>query len=69
MQIRKIIQERIRGGIGGTKVDGDVNASIAANVGERGAVTRVSSTSGSGSGDDSGTSEHRHDTARNRGRR
>jgi hypothetical protein len=45
MNVRKIIQERIRGAIGGAKVDGDVNAVVAANVGERGAVTKVSSSS------------------------
>jgi hypothetical protein len=45
MNFRKVIKDRIRGSIGGTRVDGDVNAVVAANVGERGAVTKVSSTS------------------------
>jgi hypothetical protein len=44
MNIRKAIQERIRRSSGGVKVDSDVNAVVAANVGERGAVTHVSST-------------------------
>ena len=43
MQIRKIIQRRIRKHGNGVDVVGDVNAAIAANVGERGAHTRTSS--------------------------
>jgi hypothetical protein len=43
MQIRKIIQRRIRKRGNGVDVVGDVNAAIAANVGERGAHTRTSS--------------------------
>ena len=43
MQIRKLIERRIRHRSGGTTIDADVNASIAANVGESGAVTKVSS--------------------------
>ena len=44
MQIRKLIERRIRRSSGGSTVDSDVNAVIAANVGERGTVTHVSST-------------------------
>jgi hypothetical protein len=44
MNIRKLIQERIRRSGGGVRVDSDVNAVVAANVGEQGAVTHVSST-------------------------
>jgi hypothetical protein len=44
MNIRKLIQERIRRSSGGVQVESDVNAVVAANVGERGAVTHVSST-------------------------
>jgi hypothetical protein len=43
MQIRKLIERRIRHKAGGVNVDSDVNATIAANVGERGAVTKASS--------------------------
>lgn len=43
MQIRKLIERRIRQRTGGTNVDADVNATIAANIGESGAVTKVSS--------------------------
>jgi len=50
MDIRKIIQKRIRRTAGGTTFASDVNASVAANVGERGAVTRVSSTQRAESG-------------------
>ena len=42
MQIRKIIQRRIRKHGNGVDVIGDVNAAIAANVGERGAHTSTS---------------------------
>lgn len=42
MQIRKIIQRRIRKHGNGVDVVGDVNAAIAANVGEHGAHTRTS---------------------------
>jgi hypothetical protein len=45
MQIRKIIQRRIRGGSGGVDVVGDVNAAIAANVDEPFSTTHVSSRS------------------------
>jgi hypothetical protein len=56
MNVRKIIQKRLRGAAGGTRFESDVNATIAANVGERGAVTRVSSTQRAQS-----TSESRRD--------
>jgi hypothetical protein len=44
MQIRKLIERRIRHAGRGINVDSDVNAVVAANVGEQGAVTHVSST-------------------------
>ena len=43
MQIKKIIQRRIRKHGNGVDVVADVNAAIAANVGERGAHTSASS--------------------------
>ena len=43
MQIRKLIARRLRRAGGGSTVDSDVNAVVAANVGERGAVTHASS--------------------------
>ncbi|HUQ21853.1 MAG TPA: hypothetical protein VM049_02465 [Gaiellaceae bacterium] len=44
MTIRKVIHERIRRSSGGANVDSDVHTVIAANVGERGKATHVSST-------------------------
>jgi len=44
MQIRKLINKRIRHSDGGIDVAADVNAVISANVGERGATTHASST-------------------------
>jgi hypothetical protein len=43
MRFVKLIQRRIRRSEGGVDVKGDVNAAIAANVGERGATTSASS--------------------------
>ena len=43
MQIRKLIEHRIRKRLEGANVDADVHAAVAANVGEQGAVTSVSS--------------------------
>jgi hypothetical protein len=43
VQIRKLIERRIRRAGDGVEVDADVNAVVAANVGERGAVTHASS--------------------------
>jgi hypothetical protein len=43
MRVAEIIRRRIRSKSGGVDFAGDVNAAIAANVGERGAATRVSS--------------------------
>jgi len=43
MQFKKIIQRRIRKHGNGVDVVGDVNAAIAANVGERGTHTSASS--------------------------
>jgi hypothetical protein len=45
MQIRKIIQRRIRGTSEGVDFVGDVNAAISANVGEKSSTNRVSSRS------------------------
>ena len=42
MQVRKIIQQRIRGALWG-RFEGDRNAAVAINVGERRSVTKVSS--------------------------
>jgi hypothetical protein len=43
MQVRKIIQRPLRGRGGGVDLAADLNAAIAANVGERGQTTHVSS--------------------------
>ena len=43
MRISKLIQRRIRKQAEGVDVVGDLNAAISANVGERGANTRTSS--------------------------
>lgn len=43
MRMAKIIRRRIRERLGGVDVVGDVDAAVAANVGERGATTRASS--------------------------
>jgi hypothetical protein len=45
MRFRKIIQRRIRRSADGVDLVGDLNAAIAANVGERGQTTHVSSRS------------------------
>jgi hypothetical protein len=45
MRFRKVIQRRIRRSGGGVDAVGDVNAAIAANVGERSQTTHVSSRS------------------------
>lgn len=42
MNVRKIIQKRIRRDDGGVHIVGDVNATIAANVNEPGGHTHVS---------------------------
>jgi hypothetical protein len=57
MQIRKLIERRIRRAGGGVSVDSDVNAVVAANIGEQGAVTRVSSTQRSAAGSKSSKRE------------
>jgi hypothetical protein len=43
MQLRKVIQRKLHRAGGGITVDSDVNAVVAANIGERGAVTKASS--------------------------
>jgi hypothetical protein len=45
MQIRKIIQRRIRRSANGVDFSGDVNAAISGNVGESSNTTHVSSRS------------------------
>jgi len=45
MQVQKVIQRRIRKAFGGVDVHGDLNAAVAANVGERSQTTPVRSTS------------------------
>jgi hypothetical protein len=45
VQIRKVIQRRIRRGSNGVDFVGDVNAAVAGNVGESGQTTHVSSRS------------------------
>ena len=42
VQIRKIIQRRLRGGAEAVDFVGDVNAAISANVGEQSSTNRVS---------------------------
>ena len=44
MNIAKVIRKRMRKSAGGVRVDSDVNAVVAANVGGREQVTRVAST-------------------------
>jgi hypothetical protein len=41
MQLRKLIQRRIRTTVDGVEFQGDLNAVVAANVGERSQTTRV----------------------------
>jgi hypothetical protein len=43
MNVRKVVSKRIRHADKGVDVVGEVNAAIAANVGERGSTSRVSS--------------------------
>jgi hypothetical protein len=45
MRVAQIIRRRIRNRSDGVDFAGDVNAAIAANVGERGGATHVSSSS------------------------
>jgi hypothetical protein len=46
MQISKIIKRRSRHTANGVDLSGDINAAIAANVGEKSSVTRAVSRSG-----------------------
>jgi hypothetical protein len=55
MQLRKVIRRRIHRAFGGVDLQGDVNAVVAANVGERSQTTHVSSRSTAAS------SQSRHD--------
>ena len=57
MQIRKLIERKIRQRSGGTNIDADVHATIAANVGESGSVTKVSSTQTASAGSKDSPSE------------
>jgi hypothetical protein len=43
MQLRKVIERKLRHAAKGIDVESDVHAVVAANVGERGAVTTASS--------------------------
>jgi hypothetical protein len=43
MNVHKLIQKRIRAAVGGARVESDVNAAIAANVGEPQSTTQVRS--------------------------
>ena len=58
MQIRKLIERRIRRSGGGINVESDVNAVVAANVGEQGAVTHVSSSRHSAAASEPSKREH-----------
>jgi hypothetical protein len=57
VNVRKVIRERIRRSSGGVNVNSDVHAVVAANVGERGKVTHVSSTQRSTADSSSSTDE------------
>jgi hypothetical protein len=59
MQIRKLIERRVRQRAGGTELEADVNATVAANIGERGAVTKVSSTQTASAGQKPREDEHK----------
>lgn len=50
MNIKKVIRERIRHNVAGVDLDADVNAVVAANVGEKRQTTSVSSTSTASAG-------------------
>jgi hypothetical protein len=50
VNIKKVIHERIRRQTEGLDPDAEVNAVVAANVGERGQTTSVSSTSSASAG-------------------
>jgi hypothetical protein len=50
VHIKKVIQERIRRRVEGLDLDADVNAVVAANVGESGQTTSVSSMSSAKAG-------------------
>ena len=50
MDIKKVIQERVRRRVAGMDLDTDVHAVVAANVGKRGQTTSVSSTSTASAG-------------------
>ena len=50
MDVKEVIRERIRQKTGGLDLDADVNAVVAANIGESGQTTSVSSTSRASAG-------------------
>jgi hypothetical protein len=56
MNVRKLIEKRLRRA-------GDVHAVVAANIGERGGVTKVSSTQSQTASADHAPSEKRRETA------
>lgn len=51
MNIRRIIEKRVRERLAGVDVERDTHVAVAANVGEDGAVTAVSSTQDDGRSD------------------
>jgi len=67
MQIRKVIQRRIRRTSNGVDLVGDVNAAISANVGERGSTSHLSSHSSVSA--QAGGRDHREDADDTRGER
>lgn len=50
MSLAKVIRSRIRRNVAGVDFDADVNAAVAANVGEHGQTTSVSSSSATSAG-------------------
>ena len=51
MQLRKVIERKLRRSRDGIDVESDVHAVVAANVGERGGVTTASSRQAAAAGD------------------
>jgi hypothetical protein len=67
MQIRKIIQRRVRRNANGVDLVGDVNAAISANVGESSSTSHVSSRSSVSAQSGRQTKGERGDAAEDRG--
>lgn len=51
MQLRKVIERRLRRTAAGIDAQSDVHAVVAANIGERGSVTKVTSSRTASAGD------------------